>query len=39
MKKICSVLLILCLILVWAPAAFADQSFKTPVCELYSVDG
>ncbi len=39
MKKLCSVLLILCLILAWAPAAFADQSFKTPVCELYSVDG
>ena len=39
MKKTCSVLLIFCLILACAPAAFADQPPRNAVYELYSADG
>ena len=39
MKKICSTLLVLCLLLTASSLAFADQSQKKAVYELYSVDG
>ena len=39
MKRSFSVLLILCLMLACSVPAFADQTYKATVCELYSVDG
>ena len=39
MKRTCSVLLILCLMLSCVVTAFADQTYRATVCELYSVDG
>ena len=39
MKRLFSVLLILCLTLSCAGTAFADQTYRATVCELYSVDG
>lgn len=39
MKRLFSVLLILCLMLSCAGTAFADQTYRATVCELYSVDG
>ena len=39
MKKMFSAFLMLCLLLSCSCAAFADQTYRIPVCELYSVDG
>ena len=39
MKRIGSVLLTLCLVFACASLAFADQTQRMPVCELYSADG
>ena len=37
--KMFSAFLMLCLLLSCSCAAFADQTYRIPVCELYSVDG
>ena len=39
MKRALAILVTLCLMLTYSTAVFADQTQKTPVCELYSVDG
>lgn len=39
MKRTGFILLTLCLVLACAFTAFADQTYRFPVCELYSVDG
>ena len=39
MKRTFVILLTLCLMLTYSTAVFADQTQKTPVYELYSVDG